>query len=200
MTDSSVTGFVAGETYPIMLLNDARRLVEKAFEGNAKRTNELGIPSPEERAAARAAIFTSFNLLEGLLIELTQAKIAAGGTKCSHCDDAILDELKEARANISRTMTEWPIKVLGVCVTGQSEFGRLKEIRTLRNQLIHPKLETQKKDERSQDDLLKECNADRSKEILHEICRMCKVLYTVYGQRVPPEFEDAIKWTNGPTV
>ena len=141
---------------------------------------------------ARAAVFTAVNLLESLLIELTQDRISKGPTHCKHCNTAILDELKSARASISRIMTDWPVKILGVCVTDRAEFGKFKEIRVLRNQLIHPKLETQKEGERSQDDLLRECTADRSKEVLYEVARMCEVLYTEYGQGVPLELKDVL--------
>ncbi|MEX1232202.1 MAG: hypothetical protein WEB58_18295 [Planctomycetaceae bacterium] len=188
MPDQEMPLSVCTETYPIMLLKDAIYLVKEAEAGRAKRADNREIPSPMERAAARAAIFTAFNLLEGLLIELTQKRISNGPTKCSHCNETILEELKSARASVSRTITEWPLTVLGVCIAGMAEFGKFKEIRILRNHLIHPKLETQANSERTQDDLLKECNSQRCKQVLYEIVRMCNVLYTVYGQSVPQEF------------
>jgi hypothetical protein len=183
---------IQGETYPIMLLKDAQFLVEAAVSGKKQRTDSRPIPSKVERASARAAIFTAFNLLEGLLIELTQNRTSAGPTLCKHCDSAILDEIRFARASISRTMTEWPVKILGVCVTGRSEFAKFKEIRKLRNQLIHPKLESQENGDRSQDDLLKECNADRCKEILYEVTKMSILLYKEFGHDAPPEFKSVL--------
>ena len=125
------------------LLIDAVHLVKQAQTGKLERSdNGRDIPSPSERASARAAIFTSFNFLEGLLIELAQDRIKNGQTHCTYCNNTIIDDLKNAKAQISHTPKNWPLMLLGKDLLGESEFGSFREIRVLRNHLIHPKYET----------------------------------------------------------
>jgi len=182
------------ETYPVALLNDAVHLVEQAQAGKLERSDDgRDIPSPSERASARAAIFTSFNFLEGLLIELAQDRIKTGATHCMHCNNTIQDDLKNARAEISRTLKDWPLMLTGKCLLGRSEFGSFKEIRVLRNHLIHPKYETCGPNNPTQDDLLKLCNALEANRVLTEICKMAKVLYQEFGKDVPTEVENFIR-------
>jgi hypothetical protein len=62
-----------GATYPLELFNDARFLRDRA---RAVRGRGLAnIPVPEERVYSRAAMFTAYNFLESLLIELAQDHI-----------------------------------------------------------------------------------------------------------------------------
>ena len=189
--------FIQTETYPIVLLNDAVRLVEQAKAGKSERSNDgRNIPSPSERAFSRAAIFTSFNFLEGLLIELAQDRIKVGPTHCPHCNNTIQDDLKSARAEISRTLREWPTMLLGKCLLGMSEFGAFREIRVFRNHLIHPKYERFESHEPSQDDLLKECTSFKAEWILSEICKMAEILYREFGKATPPELRQVLEREN----
>jgi hypothetical protein len=179
--------FVAVETYPLVLLNDAVALYKMAREGQKQRSEDgRNLPSVPERAAARAAIFTAFNFLESLLIELTQEHIRTAQV-CAHCIDSIHDDLKHARAEISRTYKQWPIMVTGKCVAGDAAFAPFKEIRQLRNELVHPKLDTYDARERTQQELLETCTAGTAKDIVTKLCKMAAVLYTAYGKPTPPE-------------
>lgn len=185
--------YLHAETYPVALLNDAIHLLKQAQAGKLERSNDgRDIPSLSERASARAAIFTSFNFLEGLLIELAQDRIKTGPVHCMHCNHAIQDDLKNARAEISRTLKDWPMMLIGKCLLGRSEFGLFRDIRVLRNHLIHPKYETYGPKEPTQDKLLKSCNASEAARILTEICKMAKVLYQEFGKGVPTEVEGVI--------
>lgn len=190
MSTNSIAATVQGATYPLELFFDAKELLNRAKnELNSREPDRPNIPKPLERMYSRAAIFTAFNFLESLLIELSQERIASGATQCKHCDDTILDDLKNARAGISRAMEEWPIKILGTCVTGLAQFGKFREIRTLRNELVHPKLDTLIKGERTQNELLMEANANRAEMVFSECCKMAAVLYEKYKGKtnVPPE-------------
>lgn len=178
--------FLQGATYPLELLGDADRLAKEA----AKHPCEDGrkTTTRDERTFARSAIFTAFNFLESLLIELTQECIAKGGVSAT-VQAEIEDALREAKANISWTIKEWP-KMLGKAeVHGRSEFREFCNLRRLRNRLTHPKLRPLDANELTQDQLLQETNAAKAAWAVAEVKKMARVLYDVFGVSVPPEVQ-----------
>jgi hypothetical protein len=111
--------FMQAATYPIELFSDAVFLRDQSAKDETENPlDERGIPGPSQRAFARAAIFTAFNFLESLLIELSQERASNGPLKGSSVAQGILDDLRDGKAAISRTMKEWPVALVGVDVTG----------------------------------------------------------------------------------
>jgi len=178
--------FLQGATYPLELLGDADRLAKEA----AKHPCQDGrkITTPEERTFARSAIFTAFNFLESLLVELTQGCLAAGGVNPA-VQAEIEADLKHGRAKVSRTIKEWPTKLGKQSVHGRAEFGGFRKLRRLRNNLTHPKLQPLQVREPTQDQLLQEANAVNATWAVAEAKKMGRVLYSVFGVRVPPEVQ-----------
>ena len=176
--------FLQGATYPLELLGDADRLAEEAAKyvcADGRKTT-----TPEERTFARSAIFTAFNFLESLLIELAQGCIANGGVS-TIVQAEIEDALREAKANISWTIKEWPKKLGKTEVHGRSEFREFCNLRRLRNRLTHPKLKPLEANDLSQDQLLQEANALNAAWAVAEVKKMGRGLYAAFGVPVPPE-------------
>ena len=99
------------------------------------------------------------------------------------------EDLKDARAEFSRTIKQWPVILAGKCVFSLpgNPFGQFNDIRKLRNELIHPMLDTLGAKKRTQDDLLLEMTSCRANDVLQEVKKMAKGLYEVFGQIVPSE-------------
>jgi hypothetical protein len=74
-------------------------------------------------------------------------------------------------------------------VQGLAEFGEFRNLRRLRNNLVHPKFDTLGTKELTQDELLREANAARAAWAITEIKKMARVLYTAFGVQLPPEVE-----------
>jgi hypothetical protein len=176
---------VLGATYPIELLSDADALATQAAEErSANPPDHRDIPPPLERAHARAAIFTAFNFLESLLIELAQEHIQSGQAS-SGAATTIAQDLKN-RKGISATYRSWPLALFNKDSSAEAEFTHFEDIRELRNQLVHPKL-VPSLGARSQDDLLKIVTADRASRVIAEVSKMASVWFTWFGKSVPPE-------------
>ena len=148
--------FIQGATYPLELLADAQRLAEESAKH--LQTDGRSTTTPEERTFARAAIFTAFNFVESLLIELTQTCLA-DLTTCPSAKTDIEDQLRKGKANISRTIKEWPLQLGKQKVHGLAEFGAFNKLRQLRNHLTHPRLQPLELTAPTQDQLLQEANA-----------------------------------------
>src|SRR4051812_5345295 len=75
--------FLQVSTYPIELFYDAVFLKEQATAAMRQRPDDgrNPMPTPSERALSRAAVFTAFNFLESLLIELSQDYVTNGAGK-----------------------------------------------------------------------------------------------------------------------
>jgi hypothetical protein len=174
--------FLKGATYPLELLCSARQLAAEA----KLRLGDDGRTTPMERALARGAIFTAFNFLESLLIELSQECL-----RDSAVDPVAKTEIEAAlskgRASISWTIKKWPSKLGKKAVHGLSEYKNFNKIRRLRNNLTHPKLHPLKPNELTQDQLIQEANAERAAWVLGEITKMAQALYRGFGSAVPPE-------------
>jgi hypothetical protein len=178
--------FLQGSTYPLELLGDADRLAKEASKHPCQDGH--GITTPEERTFSRSAILTAFNFLESLLIALSQGCLAAGGVSAT-VQAEIESDLEHGRANVSRTIKEWPAKLGKSPVHGQAEFGNFCKLRRLRNNLAHPKLQPLQPNELTQDQLLQEANAANAAWAVAEAKKMARVLYCVFGVRVPPEVQ-----------
>jgi hypothetical protein len=177
--------FIEGASYPLHLLADAETLAEAAKQ---RRTGGQTTTTPEERAFARAAIFTAFNFVESLLIELTQSSLS-DPTTSQRAKRAIEKRLKNGTANISKTIKKWPKKLGKAPVHHRSEFRSFKELRQLRNNLTHPKLQPLASHDPTQDALLLAVNATKAKWALDEVKKMGRALYTSYGGPIPPELQ-----------
>lgn len=176
--------FLKGATYPIELLGDAERLAQEASKHACQDGRKL--TTPEERTFARGAIFTAFNFLESLLVELTQQCLATGGVD-SEVRAAMEGDLRKGNARISMTIKQWPKKLGKAEVHGRSEFKGFHKLRRLRNNLTHPKLHPLQPNELTQDELLQEANAVNAIWAVTEAKRMGRLLYSVFGVGVPPE-------------
>lgn len=201
MAGDSMGMSILGATYPLELLADAIRLARDAANQEQRPT-----ASPEERSYSRAAIFTAFNFLESLWIELVQERIRVPHHEVkSHWKrncrlwtsrrrstrEIIEGQLRSGRASISSTIREWP-QLLGLQeLHSRAEFRSFKEFRQLRNRLIHPKLDPLVPGEPNQDELLRLANRDKAAWAVTESKRMAAVLYRQFDQRVPPEVEDS---------
>jgi hypothetical protein len=176
--------FLQGATYPLELFADADRLAKEA----AKYLCQDGrnTTTPEERTFARSAIFTAFNFLESLLVELAQGCLAAGGVNPA-VQAEIESDLIHGRARVSRTIKEWPTKLGKLAVHGMAEFSGFRKLRRLRNNLTHPKLQPLQGHELTQDQLLQEANAANAAWAVTEAKKMGRVLYNAFGVRTPPE-------------
>src|SRR5260370_23625323 len=173
--------FLQGATYPLELLGDAERLAKEASKYPCQDGRE--ITTPEERTFARSAIFTAFNFLESLLVELCQGCIAAGGVNAAVRAE-IESDLKKGNARISRTIKEWPAKLGKSPVHGRAEFCGFRKLRRLRNNLTHPKLQPLQVNELTEDQLLQEANAANAIWAVAEARKMGRVLYSVFGVKV----------------
>jgi hypothetical protein len=186
--ESGVPMFLKGATYPIELFHDAVLLRDRATAEVANRLDDgRNLPTPGERAHSRAAIFASFNFLESLLIELAQDHVTNGPGKGTPYGQIVLDDLKNGRANISRTMQEWTLRLTGKDVLGNHRCREFKAIRQLRNQLIHPKFEPLEAGELTQDKLLRRANAEEAAWFVGRVNLMAVALYMAFHQPVPPE-------------
>jgi hypothetical protein len=141
--------FLKAATYPLELLSDAKHLAEEA----QKHASPEGKTTAIERTYARGAIFTAFNFLESLLIELIQTSLRDPALS-PQVKQEIEDALREAKASISWTYKEWPAKLGKQPVHGLSEFGQFRQLRQLRNNMMHPKLDPLQPTELTQDQLL----------------------------------------------
>ncbi len=178
--------FLQASTYPLELLGDADRLAKEAAKHPCR--DGRGITTPEERTYARSAIFTAFNFLESLLVELTQECLAVGGASNS-VKAEIESDLKHGRAKVSRTIKEWPVKLGKSPIHGLAEFRGFRKLRQLRNNLTHPKLQPLQPNELTQDQLLQEANAAIAAWAVAEAKKVARVLYSAFGVRVPPEVQ-----------
>lgn len=171
-------------TYPLELLHDAERLAAEA----AMHPCEDGRPitTPKERTFARSAVFTGFNFLESLMIELTQQSIAAGDAAPAD-ETEMNDALKKARASISKTITSWPGKLGKPAVHLCPEFQEFEKLRQLRNNLTHPKLHPVTPKCQTQDELLQISSAKTAAWAVDVAKKMGSVLYRAFGVPVPPE-------------
>lgn len=176
--------FIKGATYPLELLSDAQRLADEAAKYLCTDGREA--TTPEERTFARAAIFTAFTFVESLLIELTQTCLADSAT-CPSAKADIEQQLRKGKANISRTIKEWPLQLGKKKVHGLAEFGAFKKLRQLRNHLTHPKLQPLEPSAPSQDQLLQVANAKNAAWAVSEVKNMARALYSSFGATVPPE-------------
>ena len=189
--------FMPGETYPIMLLRDALSLQEYAVKlHNEFPPDERQIPRAE-RAPARAAIFMAFNMVESLLIDLTQECISSDTSNqiCICCKDKIKNELKGGKGSIVNTIKDWPRMLGKTAITEIAYFDsdRFDAIRNFRNQLIHPKLELPVDSTApSQDDLLRQCTEANAQAIIHDLVKTAKALYTIFGKPIPVEFTTVV--------
>jgi len=127
---------------------------------------------PGNTAYSRATIFTAFNFLQCLLIELSQECAKIGSAAGTPCGQAVLDDLRDGNASISHTMKEWPTNLVGQNVHGTHHFREFCVIRGLRNQLIHAKLEPLKTNELTQDQLLRRANCDEAAWVFGQVCIM----------------------------
>jgi hypothetical protein len=100
-----------------------------------------------------------------------------------------LDDLKNGKANISRTMQEWTLQLTGKDVLGNHRCREFKSIRGLRNQLIHPKLEPLEAHELTQDQLLRRANAEEAAWYIGQVNLIAVALYMAFKQPVPPEVQ-----------
>jgi hypothetical protein len=92
--------FLMGATYPIELFNDAAFLRDQAKAKVAERLDDgRNMPTPGERALSRAAIFTAFNFLESLLIELAQDHVTNGPGKGTAYGQAVLSGSSKCSAH-----------------------------------------------------------------------------------------------------
>jgi hypothetical protein len=99
--EASMPMFLKAATYPIELFYDAVFLRDQAKAEVAKRLDDgRNLPTPNEHAFSRAAIFTSFNFLESLLIELAQDHVTNGPGKGTVYGQTVIDDLKNGKANI----------------------------------------------------------------------------------------------------
>jgi hypothetical protein len=175
--------FVQGATYPLELLADAQKLASEAAKHSSGSPRS---PGPEERPFARAAIFTAFNFVEALLIELTQSCLADPAA-CPSVRADIEGQLRTGNANISRTIKQWPLQLGKRKVHGLAEFGAFKKLRQLRNHLIHPTLQPVDANAPTQDQLLQEADAMNAAWAVAEAGKMGRALYQSFGAAVPPE-------------
>src|SRR5262249_13700940 len=149
-------GVIRIGSYPLELLGDAERLANEAAQHLCQDGRK--ITTPEERTYSRSAIFTAFNFLESLLVELAQECLAAGGVNPSVRAE-IESDLRKGNARISKAIKQWP-KKLGKCqIHGRAEFRAFRKLRRLRNNLTHPKLQPLQANELTQDQLLQEASA-----------------------------------------
>ncbi len=190
MADAGIPMGLLAATYPLELLSSATHLRNLAKDAKGAR-DFRNIPPEMERAYARGAIFTAFNFLECLLIELTQDYVTNGPGRGTPDGIAMLDDLKEGRARISETMKDWTCKFAGGDIRRDHRFTNWKVVRGFRNQLVHPKLEPLDNSDLTQDQLLRRANADEADWFLGEICRMAEALYAAFGKRIPPEVSTA---------
>lgn len=179
-----MTMFIQVPTYPLELLADAQWLSEEAAKH--PQTDGRLTTKSAERAFARAAIFTAFNFVESLLIELTETCLADPAT-CPSVKIDIENQLREGKASISRTIKEWPLQLGKQKVHGLAEFGAFKKLRQLRNQLTHPKLQPLDPNAPTKDRLLQETNAANAAWAVAEVKKMGRALYQSFGAIVPPE-------------
>jgi hypothetical protein len=179
--------FLQGATYPLELLGDADRLAKEAARHLCQDGRQ--VTTPAERTFARSAIFTAFNFLESLLVELTQQCLATGSANAT-VQTEIEADLRKGNARISRTIKEWPAKLGKASVHGRAEFRAFCKLRRLRNNLTHPKLQPLEKTELTQDQLLQEANARNAAWAVAEVKKMGRALYSVFGVRVPPEVQE----------
>lgn len=182
----SIPIVVKVSTYPLELLGSAIRLAEESAKYPLNDGRQ--IPSPEERAYARGAIFTAFNFVESLLIELSQECLRDPNVNAA-VKAEIEDRLKKGRASISRTYNSWPQKLGKPAVDGLPEFANFEALRILRNNLTHPKLDRLKNDDLSQDELLRKANAATAAWAVAEVKKMGRALYKSFGVPVPPEVQ-----------
>ena len=170
-----------------------RGLSRIAQEGVKQRSDDgRDIPSLQERAAARAVIFTAFNFLESLLTDLTLKRIGEGPTRCGHCDTGIQRDIEQGRTEFANMLRTWPLMVLGKCLEGGPGFAQANRLRATRNKLIHIKLADVDKREDLQTEMLLEANAKDARWFLKEACKMAKGMYEAYGFPVPPEITAAL--------
>jgi hypothetical protein len=188
-----------GETYPLMLLTDAYTLQKLAADSHLADLSEDRplIPRLGERAAARAAIFTAFNMVESVLIDLSQACIAEDTTgliNAAHKGE-ITRLLNEGKGNISTTIKDWPRKLCNANVHDdrRHNYREFERIRVFRNNLIHPKLEPASPAVPDQTSLLMQCTAANAMRIIIELAQTAKVLYSVFGKPIPPEFAQIVR-------
>jgi hypothetical protein len=187
---SDIPMSVLGSTYPLELLGSATQLRDHARDAAGGR-DFRNIPTVTERAYARGAIFTAFNFLESLLIELVQDHVTNGPIAGTPDAMAILDDLKEGRTKISTTMQDWTVRFAGGDIRRDHRFTNWKVIRGFRNQMVHPKLEPLDVGDLTQDQLLRRANAGEADWFLGEVSRMAEALYAAFGKRVPPEVSAA---------
>ncbi len=178
--------FLKTATYPLELLCDAKRLAEEAAKYRCP--DDQKTTTPEERTFARGAIFTAFNFVESLLVELTQECIGGGGVD-SEVQREIEDALRNGNAGVSKTIKVWPKKLGKKEVHGCSEFRQFESLRQLRNKLIHPKLKPLQPNDLTQDQLLQEANAEKAAWAVGEVKKMAQRLYTNFGVNMPPEVQ-----------
>lgn len=182
--------FLKGATYPIELFNDTVFLRDQARAKVAERLEDgRNMPSPSERALSRAAIFTSFNFLESLLIELAQDYVTNGAGNRTPYGQTVLNNLKNGKANISWTMQEWTLNLMGKDVLQDHRCREFNAIRGLRNQLIHPKFEPIGTHKLTQDQLLLRANADEATWFVGQVNLMAVALYIAFKQPVPLEVQ-----------
>ena len=174
--------FLKGATYPLELLSDATTLAKEA----KKHVSEDGRTTPLERAFSRSTIFTAFNFLESLLIELTQECLRLPSVN-SVAKSEIENALRDAKASISWTIKDWPVMLGKKPVHGLAEFGCFNKLRQLRNNLTHPKLDPIQPTELTQDQLLQAANATNAAWVVSEVKKMGKALYQAFGVSIPPE-------------
>src|SRR5262249_24896296 len=98
--------------------------------------------------------------------------------------------LLQQKANLAKTIGEWPV-VLGVGkVTDKPGFEKFEEVRLLRNNLTHPKFEPRKLSTPTQDQLLDLTNGANAKWVVEEVGKMLAALRTAFSLPVPQEFSN----------
>ena len=139
-------------------------------------------------ALSRGRDLVAFNFIESLLIELIQERLRESSVS-SEVKREIEKALRNGRAAISSTIKEWPVKVGKSPVHKLPEFACFDELRQLRNNLTHPKLDPLKENELNQDQLLQRANAKKAAWAVSEVKKMGKALYQSFGIPVPIEIQ-----------
>ena len=135
VTSGTCYCYLKGATYPIELLLDAERLAEEAAK--CRRPSDPETKTAEERPFARGAIFTALNFVESVGLDLTCQCLEAGEVD-PEVQEQFVNKLKKGSPGVGKMIQEWP-KLLGKEEVLESpEFIAFKELRELRNKLVHP--------------------------------------------------------------
>ena len=175
-----------GPTYPFELLNDAKTCAPGAGI-HGKRLPQH--PKPRGASVLPSRDFHRIQFPGKSADRAVQDHVTNGPGAGTPYGQTVLDDLRDGKASVSRTMKEWPINLVSKDVHGSHHFREFCVIRSLRNQLVHPKLEPLNPNELNQDQLLRRANCDEATWVLGQICIMAVALYKAFGVRPLPEAE-----------